>query len=128
MPLEQRQEEYPEMFRVVGELKVPYILMSVQPTLATMMKGFAREVQQLRDLGAKDIILDPGFCFGNYINSVTGRNMLLWNGGCHVHEKFSVEAIIKLKQEHPEAVSPSPCRRKPPACAFPCDACRYVPP
>ena len=64
VPLEQRQEEYPEMFRVVGELKVPYILMSVQPTLETMMKGFAREVQQLRDLGAKDIILDPGFGFG----------------------------------------------------------------
>lgn len=64
VPLEQRKEEYPEMFRVVGELKVPYILMSVQPTLAKMMKGFAREVQQLRDLGAKDIILDPGFCFG----------------------------------------------------------------
>lgn len=64
VPLEQIQEEYPEMFRVVGELKVPYILMSVQPTLETMMKGFAREVQQLRDLGAKDIILDPGFCFG----------------------------------------------------------------
>lgn len=38
--------------------------MSVQPTLATMMKGFAKEVQQLRDLGAKDIILDPGFGFG----------------------------------------------------------------
>ena len=64
VPLEQRQEEYPEMFRVVGELKVPYILMSVQPTLETMRKGFAREVQQLRDLGAKDIILDPGFGFG----------------------------------------------------------------
>lgn len=64
VPLKQRQEEYPEMFRVVGELKVPYILMSVQPTLETMMKGFAREVQQLRDLGAKDIILDPGFGFG----------------------------------------------------------------
>ena len=64
VPLEQRQEEYPEMFRVVGELKVPYILMSVQPTLETMMKGFAREVQLLRDLGAKDIILDPGFGFG----------------------------------------------------------------
>lgn len=64
VPLEQRQEEYPGMFRVVGELKVPYILMSVQPTLETMMKGFAKEVQQLRDLGAKDIILDPGFCFG----------------------------------------------------------------
>lgn len=64
VPLEQRQEEYPKMFRVVGELKVPYILTSVQPTLETMMKGFAREVQQLRDLGAKDIILDPGFGFG----------------------------------------------------------------
>ena len=64
VPLEQRHEEYPEMFRLVGELKVPYILMSVQPTLAGMMKGFAKEVQQLRDLGAKDIILDPGFCFG----------------------------------------------------------------
>lgn len=64
VPLEQRQEKYPEMFRLVGDLKVPYILMSVQPTLETMMKGFAREVQQLRDLGAKDIILDPGFGFG----------------------------------------------------------------
>ena len=38
--------------------------MSVQPTLETMMKGFAREVQLLRDLGVKDIILDPGFGFG----------------------------------------------------------------
>lgn len=64
VPLKQREEEYPEMFRLVGELKVPYILMSVQPTLATMMKDFAKEVQQLRDLGAKDIIIDPGFGFG----------------------------------------------------------------
>ena len=64
VPLQRQEAECPEMFRVVGELKVPYILMSVQPTLAMMMKGFAREVQQLRDLGAKDIILDPGFGFG----------------------------------------------------------------
>ncbi len=64
VPLQRQETECPEMFRVVGELKVPYILMSVQPTLAMMMKGFAREVQQLRDLGAKDIILDPGFGFG----------------------------------------------------------------
>ena len=53
-----------DMFETVARLGVPYILMSVQPTLETMMKGFAREVQQLCDLGAKDIILDPGFCFG----------------------------------------------------------------
>lgn len=64
VPLQRQETECPEMFRVVGELKVPYILMSVQPTLAMMMKGFAREVQQLCDLGAKDIILDPGFGFG----------------------------------------------------------------
>lgn len=64
VPLQRQETECPEMFRVVGELKVPYILMSVQPTLAMMMKGFAREVHQLRDLGAKDIILDPGFGFG----------------------------------------------------------------
>lgn len=50
------------------------------------------------------IIFGPDYNLGNYINSVTGRNMLLWNGGCHVHEKFSVEAIVKLKSEHPEAV------------------------
>lgn len=56
--------DIPEMFRLVGQLKVPYILMSVQPTLPGMLKGFAREVQQLRDLGAKDIILDPGYGFG----------------------------------------------------------------
>lgn len=53
-----------DMFETVARLGVPYILMSVQPTLATMMKGFAKEVQQLRDLGAKDIIIDPGFGFG----------------------------------------------------------------
>ena len=52
------------MFRLVAELKVPYILMSVKPTLREMLLAFASEVQQLRDLGAKDIILDPGYGFG----------------------------------------------------------------
>ena len=53
-----------DMFETVAQLGVPYILMSVQPTLAKMMQNFAAEVQRLRDLGAKDIILDPGYCFG----------------------------------------------------------------
>lgn len=61
---EEGEDLIPEMFRVVAELRVPYILMSVQPTLREMMLGFAREVQQLRDLGARDIILDPGYGFG----------------------------------------------------------------
>ena len=51
-------------FELAGELKVPYILMSVKPTLREMLLAFASEVQQLRDLGAKDIILDPGYGFG----------------------------------------------------------------
>lgn len=50
------------------------------------------------------IIFGPDYNLGNYINSVTGRHMLLWNGGCHVHEKFSVEAIARLKRQYPEAV------------------------
>lgn len=53
-----------DMFQTVAQLGVPYILMSVQPTLEKMMQNFAAEVQRLRDLGAKDIILDPGYGFG----------------------------------------------------------------
>lgn len=49
------------------------------------------------------IIFGPDYNLGSYINKVTGREMLLWNGACHVHEKFSVEALIQLKKTHPEA-------------------------
>lgn len=50
------------------------------------------------------IIFAPDYNLGSYINSVTGREMLLWQGGCHVHERFSVEAIVRLKEEHPHAL------------------------
>ena len=63
-PLNQTDETYPAMFRMVAQLRVPYILMSVQPTLRDMLLSFSKKVQQLRDLGVKDIILDPGFGFG----------------------------------------------------------------
>lgn len=56
--------EAKDMFQTVAKLRVPYILMSVKPTLHDMLIAFADEVQRLRDLGAKDIILDPGFGFG----------------------------------------------------------------
>ncbi|MEG0948375.1 MAG: quinolinate synthase NadA [Bacteroidales bacterium] len=49
------------------------------------------------------IIFGPDRNLGNYINSLTGRNMLLWDGACHVHEKFSLEKILDLKKQHPEA-------------------------
>jgi len=49
------------------------------------------------------IIFAPDRNLGNYINRMTGRNMVIWNGACHVHEEFSVEEIIKLKKLHPQA-------------------------
>jgi quinolinate synthase len=49
------------------------------------------------------IIFGPDQNLGNYINSLTGRNMVLWPGACHVHEQFSLEKIIGLKNAHPEA-------------------------
>lgn len=49
------------------------------------------------------IIFGPDRNLGNYINSVTGRNMLLWNGACHVHEQFSVERLVELKKQYPSA-------------------------
>ena len=57
-------EGTPEMFRMVARLGVPYILTSVQPDLRGTLMAFATKVQQLRDYGQKDIILDPGFGFG----------------------------------------------------------------
>lgn len=56
------------MFQLIGELKVPYILMSVKSNIKDMLKAFAAEVQQLRDYGAKDIILDPGYGFGKTLD------------------------------------------------------------
>ena len=68
-PLEQTDDVYPEIFRMMGQLKVPYILMSVQGNRHDMIKNFSKEVQQLRDLAVKDIILDPGFGFGKNIQA-----------------------------------------------------------
>ena len=49
------------------------------------------------------IIFGPDRNLGGYINSITGRKMLLWDGACHVHEKFSVEKILELKKQYPDA-------------------------
>lgn len=75
-PLEENYEvdtddpykDYPAIFRMMGRLRVPYILMSVQPTIHDMLMNFSREVQQLRDLHVSDIILDPGYGFGKSLS------------------------------------------------------------
>ena len=70
IPLESSKErEYPEIFQMMGKLKVPYILMSVQGNLHDMIYRFSREIEQLHELQVKDIILDPGFGFGKTIEA-----------------------------------------------------------
>ena len=74
--------------------------------------GNARKIVESLPADEK-IIFGPDKNLGGYINSVTGRQMLLWNGACHVHDRFSLEAILKLKEEYPGAkvlVHPE-CRR-----------------
>ena len=74
--------------------------------------GNARDIVEKLPADEK-IIFGPDRNLGEYINSVTGRDMLLWNGACHVHDRFSIEKIAEMKKEHPEAkilVHPE-CRR-----------------
>ena len=64
MAIPPQNDDTDEMFRMVAALGVPYVLMSVRPDLEQTLKAFACKVDRLRALGAKDIILDPGFGFG----------------------------------------------------------------
>lgn len=74
--------------------------------------GNARKIVESLPENEK-IIFGPDKNLGGYINSVTGRDMLLWPGACHVHDRFSIEKIREMKKDHPEAkilVHPE-CRR-----------------
>ena len=71
-------------------------------TDVVVTSGNAREIVDALPADEK-IIFGPDRNLGSYINALTGRNMLLWDGACHVHEKFSLDAILKLKEEHPDA-------------------------
>ena len=63
----------------------------------------AKQIVESFDKDEK-LIFGPDKNLGNYINSVTNRNMLLWDGACHVHEQFSLEKILELKKENPDAL------------------------
>ena len=71
-------------------------------TDVVVTSGNARKIVDAMPADEK-IIFGPDRNLGNYLNGVTGRQMVLWDGACHVHEKFSLEGILKLKAEHPEA-------------------------
>ena len=88
-----------------GHTVVSYVNTTAGTKAVTDVVVTSSNAKQIVDSLPKDapIIFGPDWNLGNYINSLTGRHMVLWNGACHVHEKFSVEKILKLKQQHPEA-------------------------
>lgn len=89
-----------------GYLVVQYVNTTAATKALTdvvVTSGNAEKVVSQLPKDAK-ILFGPDYNLGNYINAVTGRDMELWNGGCHVHERFSCDEIAKLKQEHPGAV------------------------
>lgn len=72
-------------------------------TDVVVTSGNARQIVESLPADAK-IIFGPDRNLGNYINAQTGRDMLLWDGACHVHERFSVEKLVELRKQYPEAV------------------------
>ena len=98
--LKKYKEEHPG-YQVVSYVNTTAAVKALTDVVVT--SGNAKKVIDSFPEDAK-LIFGPDYNLGNYINSVTGRNMLLWNGGCHVHERFSIDSIIALKKEYPEAV------------------------
>ena len=82
---------------------VSYVNTSADVKALTDVVVTSSNAKKIVDQLPKDakIIFGPDHNLGSYINSVTGREMLLWNGACHVHSRFSLEALIKLKAENP---------------------------
>lgn len=97
--LKKYKEEHPG-YKVISYVNTTAAVKAVTDVVVT--SGNAKKIV---DTFPKDekIIFGPDYNLGSYINEVTGRQMLLWNGGCHVHERFSVEEILKLKQQYPNA-------------------------
>ena len=98
--LRRYKEEHPG-YKVVSYVNTTAAVKALTDIVVT--SGNAKKVIDTFPQDEK-IIFGPDYNLGSYINSITGREMLLWNGGCHVHERFSVEAIVQLRQEHPEAL------------------------
>lgn len=98
--LKKFKEEHPD-YKVVSYVNTTAAVKALTDVVVT--SGNAKKVIDSFPQDEK-IIFGPDHNLGSYINSVTGRDMLLWNGGCHVHEKFSVAEIAKLKKEHPGAI------------------------
>ncbi|EKA87757.1 MULTISPECIES: quinolinate synthase NadA [Bacteroides] len=93
-------EEHP------GYTVISYVNTTAAVKAVTDVVVTSTNAKQIVESFPKDekIIFGPDRNLGNYINSITGREMLLWDGACHVHEQFSVEKIVELKAQYPDAV------------------------
>ena len=98
--LKKYKKEHPD-YQVISYVNTTAAVKALTDVVVT--SGNAKKVVDQLPKDAK-LIFGPDYNLGNYINEVTGRNMLLWNGGCHVHERFSVSKIIELKKQYPEAM------------------------
>ncbi len=85
-----------------GHTVISYVNTTAATKAVTDVVVTSGNARQIVESFPKDesIIFGPDKNLGNYINAQTGRNMLLWNGACHVHERFSLEKILELKEKH----------------------------
>ncbi len=93
------KEKYPEHIVISyvntsAEIKALSDVICTSSNAVKIVESFSKD---------KKIIFTPDINLGNYVNSLTGRNMVIWDGACHVHDQFSLEAILKLKKENPDA-------------------------
>lgn len=98
--LKKFKDEHPG-YQVISYVNTTAAVKALTDVVVT--SGNAKKVVDQLPQDAK-LIFGPDYNLGNYINEVTGRQMLLWQGGCHVHERFSVEKIVELKKQYPDAV------------------------
>lgn len=98
--LKKFKDEHPG-YQVISYVNTTAAVKALTDVVVT--SGNAKKVVDQLPKDAK-LIFGPDYNLGNYINEVTGRQMLLWNGGCHVHERFSVSKILELKKLYPDAV------------------------
>lgn len=98
--LKKFKDEHPG-YQVISYVNTTAAVKALTDVVVT--SGNAKKVVDQLPKDAK-LIFGPDYNLGNYINEVTGRQMLLWNGGCHVHERFSVSKILELKAQYPDAV------------------------
>ena len=98
--LKQFKKEHPD-YQVISYVNTTAAVKALTDVVVT--SGNAKKVVDQLPKDAK-LIFGPDYNLGNYINEVTGRQMLLWNGGCHVHERFSVSKIVELKKQYHDAI------------------------